>query len=189
MNPLQIALIVLVLAGVWAVVELALVLRSTRGTVDALNKTVGELNETVNEARPMVAKLDGAVDEIQPALAQVEPLIKQVNTAVEALTADLVEVNGVLRDVSQVTGTVSNASGAVSNLTDAAAEKVSRLFGKKGAAAPEGPAPADRTLTGAEPASEDENVPAGDQTRSASGQNQYYTYGGQKTASKEEADD
>ena len=31
---MQIALIVLIVAGVWAVVELALVLRRTRGTVD-----------------------------------------------------------------------------------------------------------------------------------------------------------
>ena len=130
MEPLQIVLIVLALAGVWALVELALVLRRARGTVDALDKTVTELNGTLEEARPVVAKLDGVVDELQPAISQVEPLLKQANIAVEALSADLVEVNGVLRDVSQVTGAAGAASGAVSGIADAASEKVQKFFGR-----------------------------------------------------------
>ena len=173
MDPVSIVLLVVALAGVWALVELALVLRRTRSAVDELDRTVSELNGTVTEARPVVAKLDGMVDELQPALSQVEPLLKQANVAVEALSADLIEVNGVLRDVSQVTGTVSSASGAVSSLTDAASDKVSKLFGKR---AKHEPAPAERMLAEV-PADEPESADsAAAAPEDAPAPRQYYTY-------------
>lgn len=130
MDPMHIVLIALVLAGAWAVVELALTLRRARGVVDAIDKTVEQVNSTIEEARPVVAKLDGAVDELQPAMAQIEPLLKQATVAVEALSADLIEVNGVLRDVSTVSGAASSASSAVTELADAASDKVQKLFGR-----------------------------------------------------------
>lgn len=130
MEPMQIVLILLAAAGVWAVVELALTLRHTRGVVDSFDKTMEQLNNTIEEARPMVAKLDGVVDELQPAVAQIEPLLKQANNAVEALSADLIEVNGVLRDVSAVSGVASSASNAVSGIADAASDKVQKFLGK-----------------------------------------------------------
>ena len=70
MSPIQIALLLLAVAGVWAIVELALTLRKTRTVVDSLDKTVTDLNNTIAEAQPVVAKLDGAVDELTPALAR-----------------------------------------------------------------------------------------------------------------------
>ena len=70
MSPIQIALLLLAVAGVWAIVELALTLRKTRNVVDSLDKTVNDLNNTIAEAQPVVAKLDGAVDELTPALAR-----------------------------------------------------------------------------------------------------------------------
>ena len=181
MEPLQIVLIVLALAGVWALIELALVLRRSRATLDALDKTVTEVNGALEEARPVVAKLDGVVDELQPAISQVEPLLKQANVAVEALSADLIEVNGVLRDVSQVTGTASAASGAVSGIADAAGEKVQKLFDrvKRGSSAD---AP-DRALT--RPDAEPERIapeppvsePATDgEDEPEAPSRQYYTY-------------
>lgn len=143
MDPMQIVLIILAAAGVWAVVELALVLRRTRGVIDSLDKTVEQVNNTVEEARPVVAKLDGVIDELQPAVAQVEPLLKQATVAVEALSADLVEINGVLRDVSAVSGAASTASNAVSGIVDGATDKVHKLLGKS--LKPE-PSQTDRTL-------------------------------------------
>lgn len=70
MSPIQIALLLLAVAGVWAIAELALTLRKTRNVVDSLDKTVNDLNNTIAEAQPVVAKLDGAVDELTPALAR-----------------------------------------------------------------------------------------------------------------------
>ncbi len=52
MSPIQIALLLLAVAGVWAIAELALTLRKTRNVVDSLDKTVNDLNNTIAEAQP-----------------------------------------------------------------------------------------------------------------------------------------
>lgn len=192
MDPLQIALIVLAVAGVWAVVELALTLRRARSSVDALDRTLESVNATVAEARPVIAKLDGAIDDIQPALGQVEPLLKQGSIAVEALSADLIEVNGVLRDVSSVTGSVSTASGAVTGIANAASEKVQRLFAKHH----DDPAAGSRALSDAagdaavagegDGASDDEAVPAADEGEP---KRRYYTYSDDTASTDQENSD
>lgn len=137
MEPLQIALIVLVAAAVWAVVELAVTLRRSRSTMDQLDKTVDELNETIAETKPVIAKLDGTLDDIQPAISRVEPLLESANVAVDALSANLVEVEAVVRDVSSLTGAAATAGSAVSGVADSASEAVQRFLNrKKGAADP-----------------------------------------------------
>lgn len=130
MDPLHILLVLLVIAGIWAVIELALTIRRVRTTVDSLDKTMGEVNDMLAETRPVVAKLDGAIDELQPALTQVEPLLKSANVAVDALTSNLIEVEAVVRDVSAVTGAAANAGNAVSGVADSASEAVQKLLGK-----------------------------------------------------------
>ena len=102
MDPLHILLVLLVIAGIWAVIELALTIRRARTTVDSLDKTMGEVNDMLAETRPVVAKLDGAIDELQPALTQ----------------------------VSTVTGAAANAGNAVSGVADSASEAVQKLLGK-----------------------------------------------------------
>lgn len=130
MDPLHILLVLLVIAGIWAVIELALTIRRARTTFDSLDKTMGEVNDMLAETRPVVAKLDGAIDELQPALTQVEPLLKSANVAVDALTSNLIEVEAVVRDVSAVTGAAANAGNAVSGVADSASEAVQKLLGK-----------------------------------------------------------
>ena len=176
MSPIQIALLVLAVAGVWAVVELALTLRKTRTVVDSLDKTVSDLNNTLAEAQPVVAKLDGAVDELTPALAQMEPLLKSSKTAVDALTSNLVEVEAVVRDISEVTGSMAEASNAVSSVTDSAAGAVQKLFNKvkAPAAAAEAEQPTERVLIGE---AEDEVADSADAAQKpAAKPAQYYTY-------------
>ncbi len=181
MSPIQIALLVLAIAGVWAIVELALTLRKTRTVVDSLDKTVNDLNNTIAEAQPVVAKLDGAVDELTPALAQMEPLLKSSKTAVDALTSNLVEVEAVVRDISEVTGSMAEASNAVSSVTDSAAGAVQNKVKAPAAdaerrlsAAAEAEQPTERVLIGEagdEAAADDDDgqKPVGKPT-------QYYTY-------------
>lgn len=193
MDPIQIALIVLIVAGVWAVVELALVFRRTRGTVDTLDKTMGKLNDTIDDVRPVINKLDETVENLQPAIQQVEPLLQRSTIAVEALSADLIEVNGVLRDVSQITGGVSTASGAMSNIAGAATEKVQKLFNKKHHDEPASP---DRTLTEsagagslhADTPSEKMDEHQDEMTDVATSDKSYYTYDADRAASGSEDD-
>lgn len=191
MDPLTIVLIVLVIAAVWAVVELALTIRKTRGVVDSLDKTVGDLNNTLAEAQPIVAKLDGAVDELMPALGQVEPILASGKTAVDALTSNLVEIEGVVRDISSVTGSMADASNAVSSVTDSAVGAVQKLVDKVKAPA----ADAGRKLAAAREEIEQDvaapverTVVADDTGSEPSSRSKYYTYGSTQD-SKEGSDE
>lgn len=197
MEPLEIVLIVLAVAAIWAAIELALTLRRARGTVTAVDRTLDDvrpvidhIDATVGSAEPLVKKLETTVDEIkpvidrvndtldgvQPALAQIEPLLKQGSIAVEALSADLIEVNGVLRDISDVTAGMSSASNAVSGVANAASEKVQKLFGKKDHAVPAGERTlADQSQSVTESPSMPPQTDEGDSSE-RSGIPQYYTY-------------
>ena len=158
MDPLQIALIVLALVAIWAVIEVALTVRRSRGTLDEVDRAVGRMDKTMDgvddvvvelkqvaadaqpvlrhldeaivEARPVIAHLDDAAGELQPVAAQLEPLLKSATVAVDALSANLVEVEGVVRDVSAVTGAAASAGNAVSGITDSATGVVNRIIGK-----------------------------------------------------------
>ena len=183
MEPLQIALIVLVVAAVWAVVELAVTLRRSRSTMDQLDKTVDELNETIAETKPVIAKLDGTLDDIQPAISRVEPLLESANVAVDALSANLVEVEAVVRDVSSLTGAAATAGSAVSGVADSASEAVQRFLNrKKGAADPA------RAL---DPAADAVQPPAPESAAGSqddeAGQKSYYTYESERTGAPEPA--
>ena len=112
MDPMTIALIVLVIAGVWAVVELALTLRQTRKSVSELSDSV---NDTIGEVRP-------AIDELGPAVKEVAPILEKASTTVDLINVDLVRVEGILSDVNAVTGAGAHVTDAVTG----AAESVSR---------------------------------------------------------------
>lgn len=130
MEPLQIILIVLALAGIWAVAELAIALRRARTTMGRVDRAVDGLNEAIAETRPVIAKLDGALDDLQPAMSRVEPLLESANVAVDALSANLVEVEAVVRDVSQISGAAASAGSAVSDAAGSASDAVQRLLGR-----------------------------------------------------------
>ena len=127
MEPMTIALIVLVIAGIWAVVELALTIRQARKSVSELADSV---NDTIGEVRPAIAKLDGAIDELQPAVKQIEPILEKASTTVDLINVDLVRVEGILSDVNTVTGTGARVTDAVSGAVEHAASGVAGVAAK-----------------------------------------------------------
>lgn len=133
MEPLTIALIVLVIAGVWAVVELALFLRRTRKGVADITDS---LNQTIAEFQPTVSKLDGIVDELGSSSKQVEPLLEKASTTVDLVNVNLVRTESVLADVNTATNTAANLSNTVSatanNAAAAVAGAVNKVAGKVG---------------------------------------------------------
>lgn len=181
MEPLTIVLIVLVVAAVWAVVELALTFRSTRKSVEELTTSV---NDTLGEVRPVIAKLDGAADELVPASKQIEPILEKAQTTVDLVNVDLVRVEGILSDVNSVTGTGARASDAVTGAVDAMATGVAGVAGKVAAKVTGKSAPAAK-LSGKAPAhleapAEAAPAPA---VETVSGDAGYFTYpGGQPEA-------
>ena len=185
MDPLHILLVILVIAGIWAVIELALTIRRARTTVDSLDKTMGEVNDMLAETRPVVAKLDGAIDELQPALTQVEPLLKSANVAVDALTSNLIEVEAVVRDVSTVTGAAANAGNAVSGVADSASEAVQKLLGKF---KPGSPDPERALNEGSDSSREAVSTSAPEDAPAEAPAPRYYTYDSEPSSAPSEAE-
>lgn len=120
MDYLQIALLVLVVVGVWAVVELALTIRTARKVVDELSITA---NETVGQVQPIIGKVDGIMDELDPTIKQVPELLGKVGATVDS-------VNGILGDVSGTTGAVATVTSGVSRAATDAVSSVSNAVGR-----------------------------------------------------------
>ena len=180
MAPLDIALIVLAVAGVWAVVEIALTARKAR---KAVNQTCESVNNTIDEITPIITKVDGIVDEIQPASKQVEPLLEKANVAVDALTVDLASVDNILADVSCVTGTASGVTNSVTKATNAAANAAVGFLDKVSHKKPEAQGCLEAPQT-CDASSEDKDDPAEEQTAQQVGQKarkaDYFTYPARK---------
>lgn len=171
MDPLQIVLIIVCVAAVWALIEIALLARKGRASVQTLDSAVNEINETLAEAKPVIAKLDDTLEELQPAVQRVEPLLASANVAVDALSANLVEVEAVVRDVSSFTGTAVNAKHAARGVANSATGAVQRLLSKRKGEESD----TDRALTegAAEPVVQpEEEKPV---------ERQYFTYGADET--------
>lgn len=155
MDFLQIALIVLVLAGVWAVVEVAVTMRSARRDI---NRLTSSATEVIEQTQPVVAKLDGMVDELEPAAKQVAPLLAKVEDTVDSANSSLERVSGILEDVSSVSGTASSVTGAVNRVAESAASGVASVVSRlRGAATHEGAARLDAAR---EPQGEPDTAPS-----------------------------
>lgn len=139
MEPLTIALIVLVAAAIWAAAELAITLRKTRTVLDEVSHSA---TEAIDQATPVITKLDGVIDELQPAMREVTPLVEKVTVTVDEATTSLNRVNGILGDVSTATRGVAevgeNASRIVNTATNAAVGVVSKVASMGGITIPEG---------------------------------------------------
>lgn len=134
---IQIALVVLVVAGVWAVVEIALTMRTARREVEQITTSA---REVVEQAQPVVAKLDGIMDELEPAVKRVTPLLEKTEVAVGEATGSLDRLNAILDDVSSVSGAASSVTGAVKGVAESAAAGVAGVVSRlKGG--PQGEAP------------------------------------------------
>lgn len=139
MQPLDIFLLVLAVAGIWALVELALTIRKARTTLDEVSHSA---TEAMDQATPIIAKLDGVVDEIQPALREVPTLMEKVTVTVDEANVALNAVGGILGDVSSTTHGVASvgesASRIVNTATSAAVGVVSKVASIGGITIPEG---------------------------------------------------
>jgi uncharacterized protein YoxC len=134
MDVLHIVLVVLVVAGIWVLVELALVVRKTRSTVGQLSNQVSEIarnaNDTIEQLQPMLDKVDGMMTDLEPAVEQVQPLLEKTGVAIDMVTVDLASVNDILVEVSSVTDTASNVTSAVSKAANSAVSGVAGVVEK-----------------------------------------------------------
>lgn len=127
LTALEIAFIVFVLVGIWALVEVVLTLKQARKSV----KTVSDnLNTTLEELQPVIAKVDGMIDDVQPSIKQLEPLAERANLALDAATVNLVSLDSILTNVSKVTSAASGVTDVATKVAEVAVGAGTGILGK-----------------------------------------------------------
>lgn len=183
MSPLSILLLVLAVAGIWAVVELALTLRKARTTLDEVSHSA---TEAMDQATPVIAKLDGVVDELQPALREVTPLVEKIEDTLDEANTGLGKVNNILGDVSSATHGVSSvgesASRIIDTATSAAVGVVSKVASFGGITIPEG----QQLIGKGAPEAEDSEAEVGNAEEQPARKGGYVTYAPVTPESNEE---
>lgn len=136
----KVVLILLVMAGIWLLVELALTARKARPVLDTVQKAA-------EEARPVVAQVAEVVELARPGVSQLDPVLVQTTQAIGALTGDLERLEGILDDVSRISRSAGNATVAVGDVAGTLASKARVLFAKGRTSAPAVPAAGETTAS------------------------------------------
>lgn len=108
--------IVVGLALIWFVVELALTMRKVRGTVQDLEPTLDNVEKMVTDLQPTITKVD--------------PLMDRVTLTVDSVNLELMRVDGILENITNITGGVSKTVDAVDSVTSAPLDIVSNMTKK-----------------------------------------------------------
>lgn len=107
---LMIVYIVVGVALVWFVVELALTIRKARGTVDDMQK----------QLEPTLANVQQLTDDAKP-------IVERLSLTVDAVNLELLRVDDILQDVGGIAGTASKAVNTVDNVASAPIDIVNSL--------------------------------------------------------------
>lgn len=128
------ALVILVLAGIWLVVELVFTVKSVRKTVVNIEPKLDKLNDelvgTLQEVKPVLANIDSNLTEIQGSVQEVRPLLTKAGTAIDAISLNLLSMDEILHDVSEITHSAACASNAVGSLASNAAGATNQVLEK-----------------------------------------------------------
>lgn len=126
------ALIVLILAGIWLLVELIFTIKATRKTIVTIEPKFDKLNDelvdTLQEVKPILIRIDQNLSEIQPSIQEIRPLLTKAGTAIDAVSLNLLSMDEILHDVSEITHTAAHASNAVGSLASNAAGATSQVI-------------------------------------------------------------
>lgn len=124
---LPVVYIIVGVALVWFVVELALTFRKTRQTVAEVNQTVNELHEQI---KPTLDHVEKITAQIEPAASKVDPLVDRVSLTVDAANLEIMRVDQILEDVTQITDSVTKTMDTVDSVTSAPLDLVNSVTDK-----------------------------------------------------------
>ena len=124
------------IALIWAIIELVLVLRRTRKTVETLETSVKPI---IDDVQKVAADAKEMTASIKPAIDRVDPLVERASLAVDAANLEIMRLDGILENVDAITGSAASATEAVDTvanaplkIVNAASEKLREaLSGKK----------------------------------------------------------
>lgn len=110
---LPIVYIVVGVALVWFVVELALTIRKARSTVDDVQKQIA----------PTLANVEQLTEDAKP-------LVERASLTMDAANLEIMRVDEILQDVGQITDTAARAVSTVDNVANAPMDLVNSITSK-----------------------------------------------------------
>ncbi len=110
------AFVLVGLALVWFVIELAIMMRSARKTVNNLS----------DQLKPTLENVEQLTESLEPVVAKADPLMERVNLTVDAANLELMRVDQILEDVGDITDGLSSATSVVENVANAPVELVTK---------------------------------------------------------------
>lgn len=115
-----VGIVLLCLAGVVALIALAVLLLT-------LNKSLKETFEKVN---PLVDECKEALDATKPALERIDPMMERVTLTIDAANLEIMRVDQILEDVNTITGNVSKATESIDSITSLPLDALSNVTGR-----------------------------------------------------------
>ncbi len=177
--------VVVGVALVWALVELILVLRKARQTVETIE---GDVRPILEDVKKIASDAKDMTESVKPAIDRVDPLMERASLAVDAANLEIMRLDGILENIDSITGSAASATEAIDTVTNAplkivnaASDKLrSALSGKKAsdesaklAAASEAAGASDVPGADERACEQAPSQPEKDEAESASG---YFTY-------------
>ena len=101
------------IALVFAIIEIAKMLKATRKAVEDMQPTLKNVEEITTN--------------IQPTLAKVDPLLDRVQLTVDSVNLEMMRVDQILEDVGQITDKAASATEAVDNIANAPLKAVNNV--------------------------------------------------------------
>ncbi len=117
---LPVVFIIVGVALVWFVVELALTIRRAR-------RTIVELQDQVT---PTLDNVDKIVADVTPVAAKIDPLVDRASLTVDAANLEMMRIDEILEDVTQMTDGATKAMDAVGAVTSAPLDLVTSVTEK-----------------------------------------------------------
>ena len=125
---LRVALIVVAVAAIWLLIELAVTVRKARPAIqeatEAVTKAKIVVDDLAQQMQPVIEHADELIVGAQPLLGEAAPVLEKTTQAVDSLNADLVRVEAILADASSITGAASNVTVSASAAAGALVGKV-----------------------------------------------------------------
>ena len=113
---LPVVFVIVGIALVWAIVELVLVLRRTRKTVETLETSVKPI---IDDVQKVAADAKEMTASIKPAIDRVDPLVERASLAVDAANLEIMRLDGILENVDAITSSAASATEAVDTVANA----------------------------------------------------------------------
>ncbi len=113
---LPVIFVVVGISLVWMLVELVLVLRRTRKTVEVIEN---DMRPILQDAKQVASDAKEMTAAIKPAIDRVDPLMERASLAVDAANLEIMRLDGILENVDSITGSAASATEAIDTVTNA----------------------------------------------------------------------